>query len=385
MNALASEWDAVVIGAGPAGALAARQLAQAGFHTLLVDKKRFPRAKVCGACLNGRALWALSTAGLSHVVQHHQALALRRLVVHAGQRHLQIPLPEGCALGREQFDAALVEEAQQCGVTFQDDTTATIVPVGQRSAVRLVNALRDRREQTLSARLVIAADGLQHSCLTSDASFRSEVAADSPIGLGTTIADHEYPLEEGDVQMAVGRDGYVGIVRLAGGRLNLAAAVSPICLRRQSAGAQAAAILRDAGVGVPQTLESAAWHGTVPLTRTTRRVADWGLLLLGDATGYVEPFSGEGIAWALCSALLAAPLAREFLIGELSADGLSARWSSVHAEHIRQRQRWCRRLAWLLKSPARIQWAGMLVRLMPQLAQAVVREINSPLVSVVVR
>jgi len=49
-------WDAIVLGAGPAGALAARQLGASGARVLLVDRKAFPRWKVCGACLNGQAL-----------------------------------------------------------------------------------------------------------------------------------------------------------------------------------------------------------------------------------------------------------------------------------------------------------------------------------------
>ncbi len=57
-------WDAVVVGAGPAGALAAHQLAVGGARVLLVEKKRFPRWKVCGACLNGQALAVLDSTGL---------------------------------------------------------------------------------------------------------------------------------------------------------------------------------------------------------------------------------------------------------------------------------------------------------------------------------
>jgi flavin-dependent dehydrogenase len=378
MTTLASEWDAIVIGAGPAGALAARQLALGGSRTLLIDKKRFPRTKVCGACLNGRALWALSAAGLEHLVERLDSVPLHSLAVHAGRRRLQISLPVGCAVGREELDAALVEQAQQCGATFLDDTRATLL-ASSGSAQRMVSIVRRQQKETFSARLVIAADGLQHSCLSGEAAFQSHVAFGSLVGLGTVIADAQYPLEEGIVQMAVGRGGYVGIVRLAGQRLNMAAAVAPESLRELASGAATAGILRDAGLVVPGGTETAPWHGTVSLTRSTRRVADHRLLLLGDATGYVEPFSGEGIAWALCSALLAAPLACGFLSGEISAQELATRWSQLHTQHIRRRQTWCRRLAWLLKSPTRVQWAGILVRLMPHLAQAVVREINSPL------
>lgn len=55
LSAVAGSWDCVVIGGGPAGALAARQTAQLGFSTLVVERKSFPRSQVCGACLNHRA------------------------------------------------------------------------------------------------------------------------------------------------------------------------------------------------------------------------------------------------------------------------------------------------------------------------------------------
>lgn len=64
----AATWDALVIGAGPAGALAARQLAQAGVRVLLVERNAFPRWKVCSACLNGQALSVLDAIGLEALV-----------------------------------------------------------------------------------------------------------------------------------------------------------------------------------------------------------------------------------------------------------------------------------------------------------------------------
>ena len=71
-------WDALVIGAGPAGSVAARELARRGCRVLLVDKATFPRPKVCGCCVNGAAIRALERLGLGHVLdgaiaarQHH--------------------------------------------------------------------------------------------------------------------------------------------------------------------------------------------------------------------------------------------------------------------------------------------------------------------------
>ena len=76
--ALASDttWDGVVIGAGPAGAMAARELALSGRRVLLVERKRFPRWKICGACLNAHALACLRSAGLGSLVERHGGIRL---------------------------------------------------------------------------------------------------------------------------------------------------------------------------------------------------------------------------------------------------------------------------------------------------------------------
>src|SRR4051812_30088927 len=72
-------WDAIVLGAGPSGTIVARQLAAAGARVLLVDKKLFPRGKVCGACLNGPALAELASVGLGGLVADLGGIALETL------------------------------------------------------------------------------------------------------------------------------------------------------------------------------------------------------------------------------------------------------------------------------------------------------------------
>ena len=75
-SAAAETWDAIVIGAGPAGALAAHQLAVAGVSVLLVERKSFPRYKVCGACVNQRAIKTLQRSGLADAIDALPTLSL---------------------------------------------------------------------------------------------------------------------------------------------------------------------------------------------------------------------------------------------------------------------------------------------------------------------
>ena len=112
------DWDAIVIGAGPAGAVTARQLAAAGRKTLLVDRQIFPRGKVCGGYLNGQALSVLASAGLGDALNEARPAQLHRFVLLAGRRRADLDLPSGVSINRADFDAALARAAVKAGACF---------------------------------------------------------------------------------------------------------------------------------------------------------------------------------------------------------------------------------------------------------------------------
>ena len=89
-------WDVIAVGAGPAGACAARELARAGRSVLLVDKSSFPRYKVCGSCLNGRVLSALEAVGLGALVEEAGGVVLDGLRLAAAGAEVTLTLPGGC-------------------------------------------------------------------------------------------------------------------------------------------------------------------------------------------------------------------------------------------------------------------------------------------------
>lgn len=373
-------WDAIVIGAGPAGALAARQLALGGRRVLLLDKKKFPRSKVCGACINARAITALKVARLEQLLCSLKGLELRQLEIIADGRRAHMMIPAGKAVGRAEFDQALTDAAVQAGCEFRDGTSAKVGDL--RGDLREVWLESGGGRQMVAARVVLAADGLEHSSLSGDGAFSSDIAADSLIGLGTTIARVGYPLAPGTVRMVTGSGGYVGIVELDGDRLNLAAAVAASEIRRcTSPGVLVAESFDRAGVTRPAALASAQWHGTGALTRTTRQVASERLFLIGDATGYVEPFTGEGIAWALSSALLVAPLAESCLADQKSPASLAQDWRRLHRNHIQRRQWWCRQVAWVLRTAWRRRAALVAATALPWLARRIAAQINEPFLS----
>jgi flavin-dependent dehydrogenase len=368
-------WDVLVVGAGPAGALAARQLAAGGASVLLVDKSRFPRWKVCGCCLNGSALAALRSVGLEQLPIRAGGVPLARwqLATRLGKAGLR--LRSGLALSRQALDAALIEEAIEAGAAFLPESRAQIQRVD--GDARRVQVQQSDELQTLRARWVVCADGLSGGALRGQAGLEPRVSRAAHMGAGVVLdgaADDYLP---GVIYMACARPGYVGLVRLEDGRLDIAAALHVAAARGSGGpGPLAAELLDRVGLPVPPGLAEAAWKGTAPLTRRPDRVAAERLILAGDAAGYVEPFTGEGIAWALWSAVAAAPLVLRCL--ESGEHGPSLPWLRWHARSIGRRHLACRMMSTALRQPLLVNVLGAVVNYAPWLAAPVLHGLDSP-------
>ena len=228
-------WDAVVVGAGPAGAMAARELARRGAGVLLVDKARFPRYKVCGGCLNPRALRVLGRAGLGHLVEKLRAVPLTRFKLGAGGAAADVPLPPGAGLSREALDTALVREATLAGAAFLPGVSAALLPVGGLTDRRRLRLRQAGREQVVEGRVVLAANGLtggleEHAPAEADHDRPWEPG--SRVGAGVMIPECARGYEPGTIYMACGEEGYVGQTAVEDGRVDMAAAST----RRRSSG-----------------------------------------------------------------------------------------------------------------------------------------------------
>ena len=118
-------YDAIIVGAGPAGSTAAILLAAAGWTVALVEKQPFPRRKVCGACISATNLPLLETLGIGDTFAQRAGPELREVALYCGDRVVHAPLPAasnarhpwGRALGREAFDLLLLERAREVGVS----------------------------------------------------------------------------------------------------------------------------------------------------------------------------------------------------------------------------------------------------------------------------
>jgi flavin-dependent dehydrogenase len=363
-------WDAVVLGAGPAGAIAARQLALQGRQVLLVEKSSLPRAKVCGGCLGGAALDVLEDIGLGDLPARCGGVELEKMQLASGGRIAQIKIGRRIALSREAFDAALVRETMQAGAVLCTETTGSVKPSVDSNA-RLVE-LRHRDQMTaVRARTVIVATGLAKS----PPDFVTQTLQMSRIGLGAILNGASAYGEPGTLSMACDAAGYVGIAPVENGRLDVAAAVDSHALSAAaSPGRLVAEILTNAGLSLPADLDEADWRGTPPLTRQTRPLGSDRCLLVGDAASYVEPFTGEGVGWALQSAVLACSL----LTNQRDAwdAELPARWKKIHDRAFGRHQRNCRRIVQLLRNKTVRTVVLWSLRRAPILARPVVRRLD---------
>jgi flavin-dependent dehydrogenase len=367
-------WDVIVLGAGPAGSIAAHQLASLGSRTLLVEKKRFPREKVCGACLNMRALEAVKLMPVSDLVSDLGATRLQELEVRFSGRSARLSLPGGMALSRPRFDAALAEAAVTAGAVFLQETEGLVGPV--QAETRHVVLVQRGRKATIRGRVVLIATGLGQVRFDGKQAVHSEPVVGSRFGAGCQVAMVPELDREGTIFMAVGRRGYVGFVRLENGSLNVAAAFEKSLLRETGSPAAAASqIMLESGFGGVPELQSAHWQGTIPLSRRTRPMAGDRFFVLGDASGYIEPFTGEGIAWALEAGLDVAPLASQAV--SRWDPSLIRAWTTIHERRVARYQNLCRGLTSLLRQPWLTRAALELVTRMPAVARLLIDRVNT--------
>lgn len=334
---------------------------------MLLDKATFPRRKVCGCCLNGHALSAFAAAGLGELPGRLGAVPLNRVTLAANGRTATLNLPSGVALSREAMDGALTREAEAAGVRVR---TGVKVKLGELDCDGWTLHAGD---DTLRAKVVIDATGLNGQLTATD----TAVSVGSRIGAGTVI-DAPYTYPDGVIHMATGGGGYVGLVRVEDGRLDVAAAFDPAFVKENGGlGEAAERVVKASGLPPLPALRDADWKGTPPLTRTPRAVAGPRWFAIGDATGYVEPFTGEGMAWALAAAVAVTPIAIRAADGW--AEEHAREWAATHRRVVRRRQGVCKVAARVLRSATLCSWVVRGLNVIPAFASPVVKLLNHPL------
>ena len=289
-------WDAVVIGAGPAGATAARKLSQAGAATLLLEKQSLPRYKACGGGVPARTVQLLGDLDLSSVSEGHvNTIDVSRFGRPQFRQTSEHPL--AWMVMRDRFDQFLTDLAAESGVTVHDSTP--VQGVRERNDCYELDTPRG----TMRARCMLAADGATGpiarwlnipSAPTRSAAYEVELAA-PPSAL-------EQWREVANVDVGYRPWGY-GWVFPKAGKLSVGVVTAPG--RGRSIRRQTARYLTHLGLADANVIQTQG-HPIRFRRSVAEPVAQARALLLGDAAGLADEFTAEGIAYAVHSANLAA-------------------------------------------------------------------------------
>jgi flavin-dependent dehydrogenase len=372
-------WDVIVIGAGPAGTSAAISSSRCGHSVLLLDAKKFPRHKICGGCLNQVSINLLnSLIGDDHPFWQ-TGNRLDSFSLHHRGRTFSIPMPSGLAVERSRLDQCLVDVAIQSGVTFRDSATGKLGTMeGLGDDYRRVEIKQSGRTSLTRAKSVVVAGGLNNRCVCDSEFLQQSSTDDSRVGVETVLAKHSmnkrsFLDSQRAIQMAVGRVGYVGITELLDGRLHVAASVDQNALRQHGPLGTVNQIFSEAGVKEVPHAEG-VWRGSPPLTSRAIRLGERRVFLVGDAATYVEPFTGEGIRWALQSGIGVTPLVQRAVEGW--RDNLTEQWEGWYWDNISRSQKLCAQISRVLKSPTACFAAHQVLRFQPWLASQVAKRLN---------
>jgi geranylgeranyl reductase family protein len=361
------ETDVLVVGAGPAGAAAAYHLARHGIDVTVVDRSSFPREKVCGDGLTPRSVGAMLRMGVDPDDPGFRRV--NGLRVHAGDRTFELPWPEldtwpdyGLVRTRYDFDQLLIERAQKAGASVRQGTEA-VEPIMDGDWVRGASTRSsDDREAPLVrviSRFTVGADGAA-SRLASAVGVRR--LGSRPLG----IAARRYyrtgydpgpwfeswlDLWDGDMLLP----GYGWLFPLPEGRINLGAGLLNTFKNFSNVSARR---LFDAFLRMlPDWMElsdSAAEgpvrSGPLPMSFNRAPQAVPGLVIVGDAAGSINPFNGEGIAYAIETGELAAELIFESLVN--NRPGLALQYPAVLRERYEPYYRMGRVFARAIGRPA---------------------------------
>ena len=321
--------DALVVGAGPAGATSAALLARAGYRVAVIDRAAFPRDKACSEYLSPEAVRVLDRMGVVAPLESAGARPLEGTIVF-GPRGARLQgrfgearpapfRPTGLSVSRRLLDHAVVRAAREAGAAVLERTRLEDLVYDAGSVAGAVVCDAHGR-RVIRARLVIGADGLR-STVAARMGARSRGRL-RRVAFVAHVAD--VPGLDRSAEMHVGTSGYVGLNPIADAVANVALVV-PAEMARTARGRATdfffEALDRFPGVRgrVHREAIVRAVLTTGPFATRSRRVTADGALLVGDAADFFDPFTGEGI----CSALRGAELVATHAGAALADPGIA--------------------------------------------------------------
>jgi len=361
--------EVLIAGAGPAGSVAALVLARAGARVLLLDRARFPRDKLCGDTLNPGSMALLRRLGLDALVEA-RGLKLDGMVV-TGEGGVRVEGNYGAgiharAVVRRDLDQWLLAAAIDAGAQFEEAVQVLEPLVHEGDAGPEVRGVvvkgRDGRRLRIPALLTIAADG-RRSALAAAVGLVSQPARPRRWAAGGYFEDVTAMSAHGEMHVRRGR--YIGVAPVPGGLVNA-------CLVTEEPRGfeDPTGLLRDAITADPMLCDRFARARIArpavslgPLAVDARAAGMPGLLLAGDAAGFIDPMTGDGIRFAMRGAELAAGVALEgFEQGQAPAH---VRLDAARRLEFARKQRVNRALRTLVSCPFAVHAAALAAAVAP--------------------
>ncbi len=325
---MGEDYQAVIIGGGPAGATAALMLARAGWSVAVVEKVGFPRRKVCGEFVSATALPLLHELGVAESFLDLAGPEVRQVGLFVNDSILMSDMPRaetcgggwGRALGREHLDTMLLRRGAEAGATvWQPWTAAALDRDGERYVCQIV--AKDKHDiRTVRSPVVIMAHGSWEPGSLPTQIVRHVRRPSDLLAFKAHFLDSHLPA--GLMPLLVFPGGYGGMVHTDGARLSLSCCIRRESLDRcrrawpQTSAAEAVfAHIRSSCRGVREALDTArldgTWLSVGPIRPALHSRGVHGIFMIGNAAGEAHPIIAEGITMAMHSARLLC----ELLIG----------------------------------------------------------------------
>ena len=370
-------YDVIVCGAGPAGSVAATVLARGGARVLLLDRARFPRDKLCGDTINPGTIAILRRLGLAEGFEA-SALPVDGMIV-TGERGVRVRCAyghgvHGLAILRRYLDLALVRGAAAAGARVEEGVLVR-GPLLDTDAVEprvrgIVIAGRDGRDLRVPAPIVIAADG-RRSRLALPLGLTRHPRRPRRWAIGAYFENVAGVTSYGEMHIRRGR--YLGVAPVPSGLTNVCLVVprpstwlragradldDPSAVLRQAIDRDGA--LRERFAGARMTAPPVVLG---PLAVDAAAPGVPGLLLAGDAAGFIDPMTGDGMRFAVRGGELAAEVALAAFAGTLALP--HARLGVLRRREFGAKWRFNRTLRRLVDRGMTVELAGLVASAAP--------------------
>ena len=350
----AAQYDLIVVGAGPAGSACAITAARSGAKALLLEKDHLPRQKVCGEFVSSESL------GLLHgLLEDNRFAACPQMLssrIFLDNKTLTLPVsPAAQSIPRFDLDAALFQAAQHAGVTAKEDKTVREVRRGDLFQVVT-------EENTFTSKAVINTTGRWSKLTQFDVAGKEKW-----LGLKAHFTE---PTPPQSVDLYFFAGGYCGVTPVGANSINACAMVR----------ADIAHTLEEVFAKEPRLWQrSRVWKPLFPTVSTSPlyfrepQTESDGMLLAGDAAGFIDPFAGDGISLALQSGTLAAKSVIPFLRGDCSLAQVHQQYKASYGKRFAPAFSNAARLRKALAAPKWLRSAAFTLAGIPSVGKMLVR------------